>query len=142
MIFSVHSFQIGLKINFFNCIFVSRHVHVNPHSIVAWMSRNFSQNRHGISSLSECNRTQIRNHLVCKQTVNHSAKVVWLNGWVFVYERKGCGFKSCCSHLNFLNIYQASKFQVFMETNGFFSYSFVVSNLHLETNGSWFESNW
>ena len=26
---------------------------------------------------------------------------VWLNGWVFVYELSGCGFKSCCSHLNF-----------------------------------------
>ena len=26
---------------------------------------------------------------------------VWLNGWVFVYERNGCGFGSSCSHLNF-----------------------------------------
>ena len=26
---------------------------------------------------------------------------VWLNGWVFVYELSGCGFKSTCSHLNF-----------------------------------------
>ena len=23
------------------------------------------------------------------------------NGWVFLYELSGCGFKSCCSHLNF-----------------------------------------
>ena len=22
-----------------------------------------------------------------------------LNGWVFIYEIGGCGFKSCCSHL-------------------------------------------
>ena len=26
---------------------------------------------------------------------------VWLNGWVFVYELSGCGFKSRCCHLNF-----------------------------------------
>ena len=26
---------------------------------------------------------------------------VWLNGWVFVYELNGCGFESCCCHLNF-----------------------------------------
>ena len=26
---------------------------------------------------------------------------VWLNGWEFVYELSGCGFQSCCSHLNF-----------------------------------------
>ena len=26
---------------------------------------------------------------------------VWLNGWVFVYELSGCGFKSSCSHLTF-----------------------------------------
>ena len=94
-----------------------------------------AQNRHGIWSLSGCNRTQIHNHLVCKRTLNHLAKLVWLNGWVFICELSVWGFKYCCSHLNFLNIYQASKFQVFMETNGSFSYSFVVSNLHLETNG-------
>ena len=26
---------------------------------------------------------------------------VWPNGWVFVYNISGCGFKSRCSHLNF-----------------------------------------
>ena len=26
---------------------------------------------------------------------------VWLNGWVFVYELNGCGFKPRCCHLNF-----------------------------------------
>ena len=25
---------------------------------------------------------------------------VWLNGWVFVCNLSGCGFESCCSHLN------------------------------------------
>ena len=26
---------------------------------------------------------------------------VWLNDWVFIYKLSGCGFESCCSHLNF-----------------------------------------
>ena len=26
---------------------------------------------------------------------------VWLNSWVFIYELSGCGFKSCCCHLNY-----------------------------------------
>ena len=37
---------------------------------------------------------QISNH---KQLSDWS---IWLNGWVFVYELSGCGFESCCSHLN------------------------------------------
>ena len=28
---------------------------------------------------------------------------VWLNGWVFVSELKGCGFESSCSHLKYLS---------------------------------------
>ena len=27
--------------------------------------------------------------------------LIWLNGLVFIYELSGCGFESCCSHLNF-----------------------------------------
>ena len=45
---------------------------VNPHSIVAWISRN--------SSLDW---------------------PIWRNDWVFVYELNSCGFESRCSHLNF-----------------------------------------
>ena len=41
---------------------------------------------------SDCNWARTHNHLVHKQT---------LNGWVFIYELSGCGFKSSCSHLNF-----------------------------------------
>ena len=48
------------------------------------------------------------NGLVCKGTHNHLAKLnhltiwpVWLNYWVFIYKLSGCGFESCCSHLNF-----------------------------------------
>ena len=28
--------------------------------------------------------------------------LVWLNGWVFVYKLSGCGFESCCCHLNLI----------------------------------------
>ena len=34
-------------------------------------------------------------------TKNLTIWPVWLNGWVFVYKLSGCGFKSCCCHLNF-----------------------------------------
>ena len=50
--------------------------------------------------LSDCNRTQIQNHLACKRTLNqisthrtdkysqHSSIIwpIWLNDWVFVYK--------------------------------------------------------
>ena len=49
--------------------------------------------------LIDSNMIRIHNHLVLKQTLNHSAKPVWLHGWVFVY--KQCEFKSHCCHLNF-----------------------------------------
>ena len=37
--------------------------------------------------LSDCNGTRTQNHLV------------WLNGWMFVYQLSGCGFEPRCSHL-------------------------------------------
>ena len=48
---------------------------------------------------SNCNWTQTHNHLVHKRTFTN--KLVWLNGWLFIYELSGCGFRSSCSHLNF-----------------------------------------
>ena len=33
---------------------------------------------------SDCNWTRTQNHLVLKRTLNHLAKLVWPNGWVFV----------------------------------------------------------
>ena len=70
---------------------------VNPHSIVTWMSWN---------SLLErgAKETRTHNHLVHKPTLNHLLNLVWpvwLNGWVFVYEIKGCWFEFSYSHLNF-----------------------------------------
>ena len=49
---------------------------------------------------AECDGTWTHNHLVPKWTLKPNWPV-WLNGWVFVYKLSGCGFESCCSHLNF-----------------------------------------
>ena len=49
--------------------------------------------------ISDCNRTRTYNHFVRKWTLNYLDK--WLLVWVFVNELSGCGFESCCSHINF-----------------------------------------
>ena len=49
--------------------------------------------------LSDCNETRIHNHLVCKQTLNHLAKLFSI--YLFFFFFFGCGFESRCSHLNF-----------------------------------------
>ena len=49
-----------------------------------------AQNKCKIWSLSDCNWTRIHNHLVCKQTLKHLAKL-------FVYELSGCVFEFSCS---------------------------------------------
>ena len=54
--------------------------------------------------LSGCNGTRTHNPLLRKTILNHLAKPfrsVWLNGWLLLYELRGCGFESRCSHLNF-----------------------------------------
>ena len=62
------------------------------------------RNRRHSRRISDCSRTQIHNRLVCKQTLNHLAKlaIVCLSGHLakptFVC-LSGCGFESCCSHL-------------------------------------------
>ena len=38
------------------------------------------------------------NHLVCKQTLNHLAKL-WLNGWMLANKLSSCGFESRCCDL-------------------------------------------
>ena len=51
-----------------------------------------------------------QNNKFCRKMCKHknrrqsnykTSKMVWLNGWVFVYEISGYGFESRCSHLNF-----------------------------------------
>ena len=54
-----------------------------------------------LTTSSDCNETQIHNHIVRKRTLNPLAKLgsySWLNGWVSIYQIGGCGFESCCSH--------------------------------------------
>ena len=59
---------------------------VNPHSIVAWMSRNYLPETNDIWSLSDYNGTRTHNHLVCKRTLNHLAKMAkWLSCFVSNY---------------------------------------------------------
>ena len=60
-----------------------------------------AQSRCKIWSLSDCNWTRTHNHLVCKRTLNHLAN--WLNGWVLVYEVRGCELESSCSHRKLSN---------------------------------------
>ena len=46
----------------------------------------FAQNRDNIWKLSNCNETRTHNHLVCKRTLNHLAKLTkWLNWFVNTY---------------------------------------------------------
>ena len=44
------------------------------------------------SILSDGNGIPTHNHLVRKWALKHLAKLVRLNGWVFVYKLSGCGF--------------------------------------------------
>ena len=54
------------------------------------------------NSLSGCNGIRTENHLVCKRTFTHLAKLaVWINGWVFAYELASCWLESRWRHLNF-----------------------------------------
>ena len=54
-------------------------VRVNPHSIVAWMSRNsLLETRLDIWNLSDCSGTRTHNHLVPKRELNHLANLTSL----------------------------------------------------------------
>ena len=69
-----------------NNFFLSRtRFKVNLHSIAAWMSRNYLLETIDIWRLSEYNGTRTHNHLVCKRTFNHLAKMAkWLSLWDIV----------------------------------------------------------
>ena len=58
-----------------------------------------TQNRPGIWSLSISNGARTHSNLIRKRTLDHFEKLVmvWLNGWVFVYELSCCEFESRCS---------------------------------------------
>ena len=42
--------------------------------------------------------TSTHNHLVCKRTLKHLTKIVWLDGWVILYKLSGCRFEPRCIH--------------------------------------------
>ena len=68
---------------------------VNPHSIVCLNVKNIlARSRRYIRSLRDININEIKYS-------QHSSLIwpVWLNGWVFVYELNGCGFKSRYCHI-------------------------------------------
>ena len=62
-----------LSYTFVYCLYVliisSTRFRLNPHSIVAWMSRN---SLHDIWGLSDCNGTQTQKHIVQRLTLNSS----------------------------------------------------------------------
>ena len=86
-----------------------------------------------IRKLSDINGIGTHNHLVRKQTLDHLAKLVWLNGRVFIYVLSGCGFESRCCHLNFR--YRASFEQGFPWHSG----NYRVQ-IHYETR-TWHDNN-
>ena len=59
---------------------------LNVKELLAWRRRHYW-------SLDDSNWMWTHNHLVRKRT---------LNGWMFVYELSGCGFESCCCHLEII----------------------------------------
>ena len=64
---------------------------LNVKEFLAW-------SRHGIWSLSDCNWPQTHNHLVCKWTLHHLAKLAkWLSCVVstYLYGAFNCTFLSC-----------------------------------------------
>ena len=77
---------------------------VNPHSVVAWMSRKclldaganitVKRIRDVITTCSQLHGTDMYSE--------HSSNIwsIWPNGWVFIYKLSGSGCESSSSHLN------------------------------------------
>ena len=82
------------------------HFRVNPHSIVAWMSRN-SLLKTGVKSevLSDCNRTQTHNHLLHKWTLDHLAKLAFINDWAVLWVFISMVHLTVCSY-HVMNAFQ------------------------------------
>ena len=115
---------VHLTVCFYHVTYTFR---VNPHSIVAWMSRNSLleadvRSEQGVSwhpgnvwftlrmcrmcIHSECARDMIKTCSQMHRTDKYSQhssiiRPVWPNGWEFIYALSGRGFESKCSHLNF-----------------------------------------
>ena len=124
---------------------------LNPRFIVCLNVKELlAQSRCDIWNLSDRNRNRTPNHLVCKRTLSHLAKLtkwfscfvstylhsrhssvfwpLWLHGWVFVYELSGCRFESRCCHSDF----RLSVLSVFFVLNQMFltkTLKYVLSSL-------------
>ena len=69
------------------------HSCLNVKELLTW-------NRRNIWNLSDCNGTRMQRTDKYSQH-NSIIWLVWLNGWVLVYELSRCKFESGCCHLNF-----------------------------------------
>ena len=82
-----------------DCMFLSCHVSGSEWTTLYSclnVKELHAQSRLEIWSLSNFKGNWTHNHVVRKWTLNHIAKLagkmpVWLDGWMFVYERSGCG---------------------------------------------------
>ena len=77
------------------CMFLSCHVRVSEwiHIYICLNVKKLpAQNGCNIWSLNDCNGTWTHNHLVCKQTLNHSAKLA-----CFVWPKRPVWFDQCSS---------------------------------------------
>ena len=72
---------------------------VNPCSIVCLNVKELlAWSRPHIWNLTDSREIRTQNHLAGKWILNHLAKLVCL--LVFIHQLSGCGFASCCCHLN------------------------------------------
>ena len=82
------------------CYYDVTYVFQSESTLYSWLNIKdlLARNRHDIWSLSDSNEIRTYNHWVVNQ--HSTTGLVWLNGWVFVYELCGCGFESRCCHFN------------------------------------------
>ena len=77
---------------------------VNPHSVVAWMSRKCLLDAGAnitVKRIRDVIRTCSQMHGTDMYS-EHSSNIwsIWPNGWVFIYKLSGSGYESSSSHLN------------------------------------------
>ena len=73
--------KVCMTVCFYHFLYTFR---VNLYSVITWMLRNSLLETVGIWKLSDCNLNWTHSRLVCKQTLNHLAKLVSLAKWLSV----------------------------------------------------------
>ena len=77
------------------------HLRVNVNTSCLNLQELHARYKRDIWSLSDFNGIRTHNHLVCKQTLHHLAKLSSLAKWLnVVFDLISRGFESFCSHLN------------------------------------------